>query len=58
MSAVSVWIGKRDVVDVTISYLQLAPKALLAMHMTCNHDNLVRFRVGAQHYRSLKYRLI
>ena len=25
-----------------------APKALLAMRMTCNHDNLVRFRVGAQ----------
>ena len=32
-----------------------APKALLAMHMTCNHDNLVRFRVGAQHYRSFTY---
>jgi hypothetical protein len=25
-----------------------APKALLAMRMTCNHDNSVRFWVGAQ----------
>jgi hypothetical protein len=27
---------------------QTAPKALLAMRMTCNHDNSVRFWVGAQ----------
>ena len=30
---------------------QTAPKALLAMRMTCNHDNSVRFWVGAQWVR-------